>query len=151
MAANKKAVLNIDDLRHFLHFANIKYDIICLDIGQPDFYSSGIYTLEFYNLLKKRLDPDGVMMILGLGLSRRTLWDSIPFIYRNVNPDVLFFIRETTVYLRMKEFPEEFASEFKQLDLSRDPTFAHSRLYSDEWVWRSPPPGDLAKWWRFDQ
>lgn len=78
---DERATTIIDDFRGYLRFTEKKYDIIVLDIFIRDPYSAGFYTIDFFNLLKKHLTPDGVVMIAGQGLSWSTTRMSFDHIY----------------------------------------------------------------------
>ncbi|MCD6289551.1 MAG: fused MFS/spermidine synthase [Anaerolineae bacterium] len=55
--------LHVEDARNFLLQADQRYDIITTDATHPSNASSwALFTLEFYELVRQRLSPDGVFM-----------------------------------------------------------------------------------------
>jgi spermidine synthase len=60
----KKVRFEYDDGRHYISTSNEKFDIITTDPIDP--WAKGaaaLYTLEFFNMCKARLKPDGVMTV----------------------------------------------------------------------------------------
>jgi spermidine synthase len=58
---NKKVALYINDARHYLLTTAKTYAVIVADATHPRGYDSWVlFTREFYELVKKRLEPDGV-------------------------------------------------------------------------------------------
>ncbi|PKN50903.1 MAG: hypothetical protein CVU55_14670 [Deltaproteobacteria bacterium HGW-Deltaproteobacteria-13] len=58
---NPKVHLIFNDGYKYLLGTNKKYDLIIMDIEHPSvIYSSNLYTLEFYKLVKKALNKDGI-------------------------------------------------------------------------------------------
>lgn len=58
---NKKFSIHIDDARHFLQNIDKHYSIIVSDATHPRSYDSWVlFTTEFYELARKRLEADGM-------------------------------------------------------------------------------------------
>jgi len=67
---NPKIDMIFNDGYNYLLNSPKKYDLIIMDIEHPSvIYSSNLYTLEFYQLVKKSLNPDGIF----------TQWSYRPF------------------------------------------------------------------------
>jgi spermidine synthase len=61
---NKKVSIHIDDARHFLLTTNQKFDAITSDPLDPWVKGAAtLYTVEFFNLVKSRLNPGGVVTL----------------------------------------------------------------------------------------
>jgi spermidine synthase len=61
---NKKVAIHIDDARHFLLTTNQKFDAITSDPLDPWVKGAAtLYTVEFFNLVKSRLNPGGVVTL----------------------------------------------------------------------------------------
>ncbi|ANM28908.1 hypothetical protein ABI59_03740 [Acidobacteria bacterium Mor1] len=58
---NPRATLIHDDARSYLANTREKYDVIINSIPSPTYFAAGkIYTLEFFQMVKNALEPDGV-------------------------------------------------------------------------------------------
>jgi spermidine synthase len=58
---NSKVNLFFNDGYKYLLSTDQKYDLIIMDIEHPSvIYSSNLYSLEFYKLVRKALNPDGI-------------------------------------------------------------------------------------------
>jgi tetratricopeptide (TPR) repeat protein len=58
---NPKVSIVIDDAIHYTKASNKQYDMILNTVTSPLYFSSSkLYTLDFFNVVKKRLRPDGV-------------------------------------------------------------------------------------------
>ncbi|HXT71177.1 MAG TPA: fused MFS/spermidine synthase [Vicinamibacterales bacterium] len=61
---NKKVTIHIDDARHFLLTTNQKFDAITSDPLDPWVKGAAtLYTEEFFELVKKKLNPGGVVTL----------------------------------------------------------------------------------------
>lgn len=60
----KDWTLHIDDAKHFLGSSQEQYDLIVIDLVPPVYVQTALlYTREFYELVKQRLTPRGVLAI----------------------------------------------------------------------------------------
>ncbi|MEW6544775.1 MAG: hypothetical protein AB1411_14345 [Nitrospirota bacterium] len=56
--------LHVDDAKHFLGSSQEQYDLIVIDLVPPVYVQTALlYTREFYELVKRRLSPRGVLAI----------------------------------------------------------------------------------------
>lgn len=61
---NKKVAIHIDDARHFLLTTDQKFDAITSDPLDPWVKGAAtLYTVEFFNLVKSKLNPGGVVTL----------------------------------------------------------------------------------------
>jgi spermidine synthase len=55
---------HLDDAFHYIRTVPIQYDLILIDLPFPNSYDlSLLFTKEFYAILKKRLNPDGIVVL----------------------------------------------------------------------------------------
>jgi spermidine synthase len=60
---SEKIPITIQDARKYLTISNKKYDIIFMDAFGEDFIPPELYTREYYSLLKKKLDNNGLILL----------------------------------------------------------------------------------------
>lgn len=59
-----KWTLVIDDAKHFLSTTDKYFDLVVVDIPAPWYVQTGLlFTREFYELVKTRLEPDGILSV----------------------------------------------------------------------------------------
>lgn len=57
-------ILHVDDAKHFLGATDRQYDLIVIDLVPPYYVQTALlHTREFYELVKQRLSPHGVLAI----------------------------------------------------------------------------------------
>lgn len=92
---DKRVSMHIGDGRAFLENTDERFDVIILDLTDPEGPSRFLFTKEFYELVKKRLNDDGVVTLQAssvtfdsqvLGRVHATLKE----IFKNVMPYVAF-------------------------------------------------------------
>jgi predicted membrane-bound spermidine synthase len=126
-----RARIIIDDFRGHVRFAPETYDIVVLDVFIRDPYQIGFYTLEFFDLLKKRLSSDGVIMIAGNGLSWSTTRLAFSHIYEN-REIPLERVRGELLYLKNNALDESFEEKgFRERDYG---IFLDDYIYSDHQI-----------------
>jgi spermidine synthase len=60
---DRRVRLVVDDARRLLYRESTKYDVVLMDPLRPTtVYSNNIYSKEFYELVKRRLKPGGIIM-----------------------------------------------------------------------------------------
>jgi spermidine synthase len=76
LASPKVRVVN-DDAMVWIDKATDLFDVVIVDFPDPNSYAVGkLYTSRFYALVKKRLDPDGVVAVQSTSplFARRSFW-----------------------------------------------------------------------------
>lgn len=126
-----KANMIVDDFRGYVRFADEQYDIIAMDHSIEDPYAIGFFTVEFFDQLKRITKPDGVVMMLGKGLSWNTTRLSFKYIYRNINPDTEAFLMTGCLWLSEEPFLDQAAGDYQ---LVTDGLIPDGVVYSDQWV-----------------
>jgi predicted membrane-bound spermidine synthase len=130
---DERAVFVVDDFRGFVRFTDQKYDIIALDHSLQDPYSIGYFTSEFFNQLKTIMNPGGVVMLLGKGLSWNTTKMCFKYAYKNINPQTEHALRLNLYYLTDEPFTGPAASDY---ELMKDGLSPDGLIYSDEKVFQ---------------
>ncbi|NTV29344.1 MAG: hypothetical protein HGA80_04605 [Candidatus Omnitrophica bacterium] len=131
--SDPRARLVVDDFRGYVRFAREKYDIIALDHSIQDPYQIGFFTTDFFRQLKDILAEDGVVILLGDGLSWNTTRLSFRHIYRNNNPAVEPFLQRRCLYLTDRPLRPAVSGDYKEV---LDPPEPGGLVYSDDRVWR---------------
>ncbi len=130
-----KARSIIDDFRAYIRFSGEKYDIIAMDHTMEDPYSIGFFTVEFFEQIKRITNPNGVVMLLGKGLSWNTTRLSFKYIYKNINPHIEIALRSGCLFMSNDEFTGPAA---------RDYVMPNEGLKMDEDVYSDQRVGTLA-------
>lgn len=133
--ADQRAVFVVDDFRGYVRFAEHKYDIIALDHTLQDPYSIGFFTSEFFLQLKRILNPGGIVMLLGEGLSWNTTRMCFKYIYKNINPQTEHALRLNLFFLTDEPFTGPAAADYQLVDKGLLPG---GLVYSDEKVFALP-------------
>ncbi len=121
----------IDDFRGYIRFAEEKYDIIAMDHTMEDPYAIGFFTVEFFEQVKRIMSPNGVVMLLGKGLSWNTTRLSFKYIYRNNNQKIETALRSGCLYMSDGEFTGPSAKDY---DLVEEGLEMGEDVYSDQRV-----------------
>lgn len=121
----------IDDFRGYVRFAREKYDIVALDHSIEDPYAIGFFTVEFFEQIKRILNPRGVVMILGKGLSWNTTRIAFKYIYKNIDPEIEPALRTGCLYMSDDEFTGPAAGDYL---LVREGLKEDDPVYSDQRV-----------------
>ena len=121
----------VDDFRGYVRFADLKYDIIALDHTLQDPYSIGFFTTEFFQQLKRIMNPDGIVLLLGDGLSWNTTKRCFRYAYKNINPRTEHALRLNLFYLTDQPISGPAASDYA---LVPDGLTPGGPIYSDEKV-----------------
>lgn len=129
VAKDKRAHFVVDDFRGYVRFANQKYDIVALDHTLQDPYSIGFFTAEFFNQVKRVMNPGGIVLLLGDGLSWNTTRMSFKYVYKNINPDTEHALRLNLFYLTDKEITGPAAEDYEPVT---DGLVPGGLVYSDE-------------------
>lgn len=129
--SSPKARNVIDDFRGYVRFARERYDIIAMDHTMEDPYSIGYFTVEFFEQIKRILNPNGVVVLLGKGLSWNTTRLSFKYIYRNINPGIETALRSGCLYMADEPFTGPAARDYA---LVEDGLKIDEHVYSDERV-----------------
>ncbi len=127
--SSPKARNVIDDFRGYVRFATETYDIVAMDHTMEDPYSIGFFTVEFFEQIKRILNPNGVVMLLGKGLSWNTTRLSFKYIYRNINPNIETALRSGCLYMSDDPFTGAAARDYV---LVEDGLKIGEDVYSDE-------------------
>jgi predicted membrane-bound spermidine synthase len=130
---DKRANFVVDDFRGYVRFTEQKYDIIALDHTLQDPYSIGFFTVEFFDQLKKTMNPGGIVLLLGDGLSWNTTKMSFRYVYKNINPQTEHALRLNLFYLTDEKFTEPAVNDYQ---LVKDGLLPGGLIYSDERVVR---------------
>jgi predicted membrane-bound spermidine synthase len=130
---DERAVFVVDDFRGFVRFTDQKYDIIALDHSLQDPYSIGYFTTEFFNQLKTIMNPGGVVMLLGKGLSWNTTKMCFKYAYKNINPQTEHALRLNLYYLTDEPFSGPAASDY---ELVKEGLSPGGLIYSDDKVFQ---------------
>lgn len=128
---SQKGNLVVDDFRGYVRFADEQYDIVAMDHTIEDPYAIGFFTVEFFEQLKRITKPDGVIMMLGKGLSWNTTRLSFKYIYRNINPETETALRTGCLWMSEQEFNGPAAKDYT---LVLDGPIPGGVVYSDERV-----------------
>lgn len=131
--SDRRASFVVDDFRGYVRFAEHKYDIVALDHSLQDPYSLGFFTIEFFDQLKRIMNPGGMVMLLGTGLSWNTTKMSFRYIYRNINPQTEHALRLNLFYLTDERLSGPTADDYQ---LVSDSLMHEGLIYSDERVSR---------------
>ncbi|MBF0483171.1 MAG: hypothetical protein HQL25_00545 [Candidatus Omnitrophica bacterium] len=115
-----RAHMIIDDFRGYLRFTKEKFDIVAIDHSLQDPYSSGFFTVDFFELLKKKMNPDGLVILIGDGLSGKTTRVSFKYIYRNIDPNIQRHVRENCLYMSDQPIGEWAAKDYAVVDRIAD-------------------------------
>ncbi|MBF0485516.1 MAG: hypothetical protein HQL16_03270 [Candidatus Omnitrophica bacterium] len=129
-----RAHIIVDDFRGYARFTHEKYDVIALDHSLQDPYQIGFFTTEFFGRLKDIMNDQGVVILLGGGLSWNTTRLSFPYIYKNNTPGIEPHIQHNCLYMATRPFRPEIAANYA---LIMDPLEPNGIVYSDERVWRT--------------
>jgi predicted membrane-bound spermidine synthase len=130
---DNRAKFVVDDFRGYVRFADQKYDIIALDHTLQDPYSIGFFTIEFFDQLKKIMNPGGIVLLLGDGLSWNTTRKSFKYVYKNINPQTEHALRLNLFYLTDEKFTDPVVKDY---ELVKDGMLPGGLIYSDEEVFR---------------
>ena len=128
---DQRANFVVDDFRGYVRFADLKYDIIALDHTLQDPYSIGFFTTEFFQQLKRIMNPDGIVLLLGDGLSWNTTKRCFRYAYKNINPRTEHALRLNLFYLTDQPISGPAASDYA---LVPDGLTPGGLIYSDEKV-----------------
>jgi predicted membrane-bound spermidine synthase len=133
VTGDKRANIIVDDFRGYVRFTEKKYDIIALDHSLQDPYSIGYFTVEFFEQLKDVMNPAGIVMLLGEGLSWNTTRMSFKYVYKNINPQTEHDLRLNLFYLSDERFSGPASSDYQ---LANDELLPGGFIFSDEEVVR---------------
>ncbi len=100
-----------------------------------DPYAIGFFTVEFFEQIKRITNPNGVVMLLGKGLSWNTTRLSFKYIYKNKNPNIEIALRSGCLYLSDDEFTGPAAKDY---------VLVEEGLKMDEDVYSDQRVGTLA-------
>ncbi len=128
-----RARMIVADFRGHIRFTGEKYDVVAIDHSLQDPYQSGFFTTDFFDLVKRKMNPGGVVILLGGGLSWNTTRLSFPYVYKNINPSTERHIREKCLFMSELPFPEKVADDYRIVD---DPLEKGGVVYADEIVRR---------------
>lgn len=82
---NKKAKVIIGDGRKFIYETKEKFDVIIIDISEP--VDAGpaymLFTIEFYEKVKKKLNPNGIISLQAGSTSCRE-WECLASVYKTL-------------------------------------------------------------------
>jgi len=135
ITTDRRSRILVRDFRNYIRFTERRYDIIVLDHSIRDLYAIGFYTKEFLEQLKRILKPDGVVASLGLGLSQHTTESNFPYIYRNIDPAVSLFVRNTAFFLSREPLSQRFESSYARIGASNPERVLYTdhRIYGLTW------------------
>ena len=128
-----RAFFVVDDFRGFVRFTDQKYDIIALDHSLQDPYSIGYFTTEFFSQLKTIMNPGGIVMLLGEGLSWDTTKMCFKYAYKNIDPQTEHALRLNLYYLTDEQFTGSAARDYELVQETSSPG---GLIYSDEKVFQ---------------
>jgi hypothetical protein len=128
---DKRANFVVDDFRGYVRFTDQKYDIVALDHSLQDPYSIGFFTVEFFDQVKKVLNPGGIVLLLGEGLSWNTTRMSFKYVYKNINPQTELALRLNLFYLTDEPVTGPAAEDYQMV---KDGLLPGGLIYSDEKV-----------------
>lgn len=131
VSKDKRAHFVVDDFRGYVRFAEQKYDVIALDHTLQDPYSTGFFTTEFFQQLKRIMNPDGIVLLLGDGLSWNTTKRCFRYAYKNINPQTEHALRLNLFFLTDQPIREPTAGDYA---LVQDSLTPDGLIYSDERV-----------------
>ena len=114
-----------DDARNFLSKTEKKYDLIILDAFSKNYIPFHLMTLEYFQLLDKKLTSDGVIISNNIGSMTGDRSDIIRAVYKTISqvfPSVYFFPTEynsgnlQNIMLAAMKTPTEYSKdELRQL------------------------------------
>jgi predicted membrane-bound spermidine synthase len=130
---DKRANFVVDDFRGYVRFTDQKYDIVALDHSLQDPYSIGFFTVEFFDQVKKVLNPGGLVLLLGDGLSWNTTRMSFRYVYKNINPRIEHALRLNLFYLTDELFTGPAADDYQMV---KDGLLPGGLIYSDAKVFQ---------------
>ncbi len=131
VGGDHRAHFVVDDFRGYVRFTKQKYDIIALDHSLHDPYSIGFFTTEFFQQLKKIMNPGGIVLLLGDGLSWTTTKMCFRYAYKNVNSQTEHALRLNVFFLTDQPIREAAAADYS---LIQDRLIPGGLIYSDERV-----------------
>jgi spermidine synthase len=119
-----------DDARNFLSKTEKKYDLIILDAFSKNYVPFHLMTLEYFQLLDKKLTSDGVIISNNIGSMAGDRSDIIRAVYKTISqvfPSVYVFPTENNpgnlqnIMLATMKTPTEYSKdELKQLASNND-------------------------------
>jgi spermidine synthase len=119
-----------DDARNFLSKTEKKYDLIILDAFSKNYIPFHLMTLEYFQLLDKKLTSDGVIISNNIGSMTGDRSDIIRAVYKTISqvfPSVYFFPTEhnsgnlQNIMLAAMKTPTEYSKdELRQLASNND-------------------------------
>jgi predicted membrane-bound spermidine synthase len=130
---DKRANFVVDDFRGYVRFTEKKYDIIALDHSLQDPYSIGYFTVEFFEQVKNVMNPGGVVLLLGNGLSWNTTRMSFKYVYNNISPQTEHALRLNLFYLSDEKFTGPATHDYQLVKYELMP---EGLVFSDERVVR---------------
>ena len=114
-----------DDARNFLSKTEKKYDLIILDAFSKNYIPFHLMTLEYFQLLDKKLTSDGVIISNNIGSMTGDRSDIVRAVYKTISqvfPSVYFFPTEhnsgnlQNIMLAAMKTPTEYSKdELRQL------------------------------------
>lgn len=131
VSGDERARFVVDDFRGYVRFARQRYDIVALDHTLQDAYSIGLFTTEFFQQLKQIMHPDGIVLLLGDGLSWSTTRRCFRYAYKNINPRTEHALRLNLFFLTDQPISEPTARDYT---LVQNPLEPGGLIYSDERV-----------------
>jgi spermidine synthase len=119
-----------DDARNFLSKTEKKYDLIILDAFSKNYIPFHLMTLEYFQLLDKKLTSDGVIISNNIGSMTGDRSDIVRAVYKTISqvfPSVYFFPTEhnsgnlQNIMLAAMKTPTEYSKdELRQLASNND-------------------------------
>lgn len=78
----ERVAISVDDARHFIRTCNKKYDLIVLDMFKGEDPPNHVFTEESLEELKLMLNPNGTVIVNGLGYMQGSIGKSMRSIYK---------------------------------------------------------------------
>ena len=158
---NKKVTVHIDDARHFLLTTNQKFDAITSDPLDPWVKGAAtLYTTEFFDLVKRKLNPGGVVTLFvqlyesneaAVKSEIGTFFEAFPnsVVWGNTNNgqgyDLVLMGQAEPIKINIDEMDAKLQSpEFAQVAQSLRETGFNSAI--DLFATYAGQPSDLAPW-----
>jgi hypothetical protein len=125
-----------DDARNFLSKTEKKYDLIILDAFSKNYVPFHLMTLEYFQLLDKKLTSDGIIISNNIGSMTGDRSDIIRAVYKTISqvfPSVYVFTTEhnpgnlQNIMLATMKTPTEYSKdELRQLASNNDNNNKHN-------------------------